>query len=214
MLLILTVFAVGCSKQDDSRLAERTEVEEKARIKAEEARAASMIKDLKQQALFYDALYGEFEGEVDVGKQVFRIRAIFVPKLPIYMSDERTLTVSEVEEYLINQSFNIQIITWEPSNELSGSPCQVEGIKPNLLSGEVNVASNSCSNFYLMAVNDDEMNNQKDLKKRYQAALEGVSKAIAEILLSGEDYQVNEIVGEMRPSTNAAIFPFKLERVR
>ena len=214
MLLLLTVFAVGCSKQDDSRLAERTEVEEKARIKAEEERAASMIKDLKQQALFYGALYGEFEGDIDVGTQMFRIRATFVPKLPIYISDDRTLTVSEVEDYLINQSFNIHIVSWDPSNNLTASGCQVEGVKPDLLGGEVFVSSEACANLFLMAINDADLNNQKSLKKRYKAAIEGISKSIAESLLTGEDYEVKEIVGEMRPTTNAAIYPFKLERVR
>ena len=214
MLILLTVFAVGCSEQDDSRLAERTGVEEQARIKAEEERASEMIKDLNKQSLFYEALYGEFEGSIYVGSQRFSIRATFVPRLPLYISKERTLTVSEVENYLINQSFNIHIVSWDPSNNLTASGCQVEAIKPDLLAGELFISAESCSNMYLMAINDAELNNQKSLKKRYQAAIDGVSSSLAEALLQGGDYEVSEIVGQMRPTTNAAVYPFKLVRVR
>lgn len=215
MLIVLAAMAVGCSdNKDDSRLAERSEVEAKAQIKAEEERAAKMVVDLKQQALFYESLYGEFEGELDVGSEMFKLRITFVPKLPIYISDERTLTVSEVEEYLINQSFNIHLLSWDPSNNLTASGCQIESVKPDLIKGEIFVSSEACSNLFLMAINDAELNNQKGLKKRYKAAISGVSKSIAEKILSGEEYNINEIVGEMRPTTNAAIYPFKLERVK
>tara|TARA_B100000749_G_scaffold280077_2_gene274679 strand:+ start:30738 stop:31385 length:648 start_codon:yes stop_codon:yes gene_type:complete len=215
MLLMLTVFAVGCSNnKDDSRLAERSEVEAKAQIKAEEDRTAAIVADLKQQSMFYEALYGEFEGTLIVSGQHFKLRANFVPQIPIYISDERTLTVSEAEDYLINQSFNIHLTSWDPSNALSASGCQVEGVKPDLLKGEIYVSSESCSNLFLMAINDETLNSIVNLRERFSAALDGVSEDLAAQILSGDDYIVEEIVGEMRPTTNAAIHPFRLVRVR
>lgn len=205
---------IGCSKDGDKRLEEKADIDTNAQLKAEEARSKQMLKDLKKQKRFYDALYGEFEGELSTGAQKFKLRITFVPKLPIYISDERVLTVSEVEDYLINQSFNIHLLSWDASNNLTASGCQVEGVKPDLNEGMVYVSSEACSNLYLIAIDNMELNDQVDIESRFQTALNGLSKSIAEIILSEDDYIVNDLVGEMRPTTNASVYSFKLKRVR
>ncbi len=214
VLVALIMVSVGCSKKGDDRLEERAEVEAQGEINAEEQRVAKMVKDLKQQALFYESLYGEFEGNLEVGNQLFKLRINFTPNVPIYISDDRSLTVSEVEDYLINQSFNIHLLSWDPSNNLSASGCQVEGVKPNLSSGEIYVSSEECSNLYLIAINDSLVNSQQGYMDRYKAAVSGISSELSEKILNGETEVVDEIVGQMYPTTTSAIYSFSLKRVK
>ena len=213
-LVFVCMLVVACSKEGDERLAERSELIEKARIKADEEKAQQMVEDLIYREQFYQSLYGEYEGQIETGNAVHSLRISFAPHAPIFIPD-RKLTVTEAEELLLKQSFNVQtlVVIELSDNGKVTTPCRLEEIEPDLNSGVINLFKDECATIFKLAISDSQYKNNLGTKDRYGAISNGISGEITEKILSGEQSVVDEIVGEMKTSRMPAVFYFRLERV-
>lgn len=215
ILIIMTlVTAIGCSKEGDDRLEQRSGIEEKGRIQAEEERAQKMVEDLLYQSQFYESLYGEYEGEIQTNSGVLGFKLTLVPHHPIFIPENRKLTVREAEELLIKQSFNIQtLVILDTGENRTAAGCQFEQVKGDLKGGEFFLLEDNCDNVFSLAINDPSINSSTNTNERYKNAINEVAASLSVSILNGEVTEVSEIVGEMRPSRRAIVYPFRLKRV-
>ncbi|MBX9766418.1 MAG: hypothetical protein K2X47_04025 [Bdellovibrionales bacterium] len=154
-------------------------------------------KDLGQRRKFYSALQGTYEGDLQMGKSQFRIKFNFVPSLPVYDA-RRNRTLEEVTNDLNNLHLNIQVVLWNPANELSAVGCRIQGIKPDLQKGLIQIASEACPNFYSIFVESSDPSVDR--------------KALLLKVEKGELSEFQLIKGEVHPTTNAASYKFQAQR--
>jgi hypothetical protein len=124
-----------------------------------------------------------------------------VPSLPPYMA-KRVRQLDEVSYDLNNLYLNAQVIQWNPKNNLSAVGCRVEQIRPDIFFGEINIASENCPNLYLLKISRKQVSVNDDVK----------SKVLAQDIRDGRLVQVDEIKGEVQPSTNSAIYELNVKR--
>lgn len=171
-----------------------------------ETKATVMEQDLQRRQLFYQALAGTYEGTLRVNQSDFKIRMTLAPSLPRYVPTDRVRTVEEVAADLTNLYFNIQVVQWNPENNLGSVGCLVTNIRPDIVKGKINVASENCANFYSFQIADDFASTSKGLGRN--------SGEIANLITEGKVDVVPQILGKMQPTTNANIYTFTAERVR
>lgn len=161
------------------------------------AKAQEMEADLASRQLFYQSVRGTYEGALRTERGDYRVRITLVPSLPPYLAS-RTRQLEEITSDINNLYFHAQIVQWNPANRLSAVGCRAENIRADIVKGEISIASASCPNLYVLQIADDEMSRAADL---------------AGSIRDGKMSELRAIRGEMHPSTNAAIYPFKAERV-
>ncbi|MGE0634408.1 MAG: hypothetical protein AB7O96_18475 [Pseudobdellovibrionaceae bacterium] len=160
-----------------------------------EKKAKAMEADLTIRHKFYQAVAGTFEGTFKTEQGNFGFRITLVPNIAPYPVD-RVRQLDEISADLNGLYFNAQVIQWNPANPLSSVGCRVENIRPDLSAGTISISSSSCANLYLLNITDLE-HKEKD---------PDISRAIATQIRSGQVKVVKAIVGEVRPTTNSAIY--------
>jgi hypothetical protein len=207
LLFFIAVFAgmlISC-KDEDQRFSDLStrigKYNAEGELQVENQRAFLMEADLSRRYRFYQAIKGTYEGSFESGEGAFAIRFVLVPSLPPYPADAtRVRTIEEVTSDLTNLYFNAQIVQWNPKNTLSAVGCRVEGVRPDMTTGEIFIASENCPNFYMLRLAAPTPISPEN------------STTIASGIISGNIVQVLNLEGELRPSTNANIYRFVVTR--
>ncbi len=158
-------------------------------------RAAEMEADLQSRQHFFQALSGTFEGDLATGQGVYRIRITLVSSLPPYRTP-RTRLPEEIASDLNSLHLNAQVVQWNEANPLSAVGCRVTEIHPDLMGGEIVIASENCPNLYALRIAGEGLSSQE----------------IATQITSERRDHVGALSGSIQPSTNAAIYHFTAVR--
>lgn len=205
--------------QGNDRLVEKASIEGTAtartQIEAENEnlrrRSREMEDDLARRQRFYQAVAGTYEGALETDQGTFSMRIVLVPSLPPYRS-ERVRLPEEIASDLNNLYLNAQIVQWNPANPLSATGCRVEAIRPDLGRGEIQIATNNCPNLYSVYLSADVAiragRSGPDLGRTRE-----LSSELARNLLEGRSVSVSQLLGQVKPTTNPAVYRFALGRV-
>lgn len=210
LTLLLGFSLLACDKKGSvDSTKERARAEEEAngevqrKILAEKAK--KMEDDLAIRHFFYQAMSGKYEGDLVTNDGNLRIRITLAPSIPPYFGD-RVRELSEIEADLNNLYFHAQIVQWHPDSQMSAVGCRISGLKPNMESGLLMIASTDCPNLYLVYVGDDKSGKSaKDIERR---AVE-----VANAIYTEQLDKVPRLIGAVQPSTNAATYTFNAKRV-
>ncbi len=216
------VLLSGCS--GDERLAEKARIEGReqagAGITAQNdnllSRATEMESDLAVRHRFYQALRGDYQGSLRTEQGSFSVRITLVPSLPPY-AVHRTRQLDEISADLNNLYLSAQVVQWNPANRLSAVGCRVEHIRPDMITGEISIASESCPNLYSLRLASGsnaplaEPNTPQAAEVTADMAVQAVSLAAS--IREGRMNHVSEIRGEVHPTTNAAIYQLSVSRI-
>lgn len=238
-LISISFAGVGCN-QGDERLAEKARIEGKELAQAElqaqidnmgkkieiakaegraqaesevvvgndnlAVKAALMEADLTSRQLFYRAIKGTYQGKLVTDRGDYSIRITLVPSLPATVHS-RVRQLEEIASDLNNLFFHVQVLQWNPENPLSSVGCRIENIRPDLATGEIAIASANCPNLYKLSVVDSSLS---ELNQRFNVS--ELSSATAQAIHDGKISKLNEIRGEVHPTTNASIYTLEVKR--
>lgn len=203
----------GCSDQGNERLSEKATIEGKASSEAQiqtenqnrQQKASEMEADLVVRHRFYQAARGTYEGDLETEQGAFKVKLTLIPSLPPY-AVSRTRQLDEITADLNNLYFNVQVVQWNPANRLSAVGCRIAHVRPDIVSGEINIASENCPNFYSLKISDGPMptSSATDMAR---------SASVASFVRDGRITQVSSVYGEVQPSTNASTYRFSATRV-
>lgn len=172
LILVPTLILIsGCQSQDNDQIAERARLEGKAQaeeqltkdrelleeqIKKERAatdnRSNEMEKSLATKQAFYEDNSGHYEGTMTRDGIKFGIRVSLFPNIP-KPTDSRVRTPAEIEADLTTLAYNVQIGQWSLENPNAAEGCRVEGLKPDVKNGTLNIISSECPNSYYLVLN-------------------------------------------------------------
>jgi len=218
--LALSIMALlgmtGC-EADKQGISEKAVIEGKATsdatIQAVNANLSSKSKamedDLSVRHRFYRAVRGTFEGDLQTEQGTYRIRVTLVPSLHPYKTS-RSRQLDEVVSDLNNLYFNAQVVQWNAANPLSAVGCRVSGVRPDLVNGEITIASESCANLYSLRITDAILASA-DMGA---ARLTDIASRLASQVTEGKLDKIDAIAGEVHPSTNASVYRFSVARAR
>ncbi len=175
------------------------------------AKAAKMEADLATRHLFFQAVKGTYEGTFSTEKGLFKVRITLVPSLPPYIVD-RTRQLEEVSEDLRRLTFHAQILQWNPNNRLSSVGCRIENIRPDLVKGQIDIASESCPNLYKLNIVDIASSNTALNDESTELSIFEAAAATASAIREGKIRELPEIRGEIHPTTNASIYKLSVKR--
>ena len=165
-------------------------------------KAIKMEQDLAGRHQFYQALAGTYEGELTTEQGKFNIRITLVPSLSPLPVD-RVRQLEEISSDINNLYLNAQIVQWSADNTLSSVGCRVSQIRPDLINGTLSIASPECSNLYLLKIAS---------KKARSATTQADSKDTTKLIRQGKIKLLPSLLGEVRPTTNSAIYSLYANR--
>ena len=161
----------GCENQDTSQITERARLEGQVQAKEQLAkdkelleeqlkaertavdnRAKEMEKSLSKKQEFYEDHSGHYEGTMNRNGLKFGIRISLFPNIP-KPSDSRVRTPAEIENDLTTLAYNVQIGQWSLENPNAAEGCRLEGLKPDVKKGTLNIISSDCPNSYFLVLN-------------------------------------------------------------
>ncbi|MCO4794752.1 MAG: hypothetical protein KC493_13620 [Bacteriovoracaceae bacterium] len=205
-LFIMVIFILFASCSDGEKgLKEQSFIQTNEEIRAQnenqEVWAAKLSADLKVRRTFIDAIEGEFEGSFDLRSSSFKVRLVIIPTIPAYEVN-RSRTLSELEYELQNLGINVHVIQWNPDTDLSGVSCILEGIKPNVGKGIIDLITENCKkNTYKFFLAED-LSSDSDIQTEGQNT--------AALVRSGQIKYVQALKGKLR--SNARVYNLTLER--
>ncbi|MGE3756403.1 MAG: hypothetical protein AB7H97_01535 [Pseudobdellovibrionaceae bacterium] len=167
-----------------------------------ERKAKAMEDDLTIRHRFYQAVRGTYEGVFKTENGNFNFRITLVPSLPPYPAD-RVRQLDEISADLANLYFNVQVIQWSSKDPLTSVGCRVENIRPDLINGAISIASNECPNLYILSISEESKQSAKEPRTPQELAKE---------IREGRLAAVSILAGEIRPTTNAAIYQVRAVR--
>ncbi len=209
MILAITLLSiVGCSKGGDERIAEQENIRSREQVNAQNENnrewADKMEKDLNKRKYFIKSIEGTFAGDLTVEEIDFVIKAMISPSIPISFSD-RTRTLQEINYELENMAINLHIKLENPRVSNSAVSCTIEGYKPDVDKGMINIISESCKNIFKLLLSDDL--NQLDREILYRDASE-----LARDLKQNNISQIDILSGFFESSVSTKEYQFKLQR--
>lgn len=166
------------------------------------SRSTKMESDLAKRHRFYQALAGTYEGQLATEQGNYSIRITLVSSLPPYKSD-RTRQLEEITQDINNLYLNAQIVQWSSENQLSSVGCRVTQIRPDMINGTISIASPECANIYLLSINSSSQVTAKPFAQ---------SKTAASSVQKGKLKTIPSLTGEVRPTTNSAIYQLYANR--
>lgn len=202
----------GCAQQDDKRIEDRAELEERVGFKLDQerliARAKEMEADLERRHRFYQALNGEYSGIYTTSSGVkFATKVKLLPSLPPYLPPNRIRTLEEISSDINNLYFNIQVLHWSPGNSATAVGCVFQEVRGNLEKGRIEVAQAACPNVYSVRIIDPKSGpvaQPNDLDKN--------STDLAQKILNQTATSVEQLKVVMQPSNNADEYLLELKR--
>lgn len=210
LTLLLGLSLIACDKKGSvDSTKERARAEEEAngevqrKILAEKAK--KMEDDLAVRHFFYQAMSGKYEGDLVTNDGNLKIRITLAPSIPPYFGD-RVRELSEIESDLNNLYFHAQIVQWHPDSQMSAVGCRITGLKPNIETGLLTIASTDCPNLYLVYIGDESSGKKTiDIEKR--------AAELAGVIYNEQLNKVPRLIGSVQPSTNASTYTFNAKRV-
>ncbi len=209
-ILILTtvILLSSCSKGGDDRLAEQENIRAKEQLQAQNDNqrewAEKMESDLNKRKYFLKAIQGKFEGEFEIEKTIFSINAKFIPSIPIEFHS-RTRTLAEINYEIQNLNLNLNVKIENPRVANSAVNCTIEGYKPNVKKGAINVISESCKNIFNIYLADSL--NELTISEILQSA-ENISK---DVVIGNLD-TIDFFNGTFESSVSSKQYEFQLKR--
>lgn len=119
---------------------------------ATDKRSKEMEKSLATKQAFYEDNSGHYEGTMTRAGTKFGIRVSLFPNIP-KPTDSRVRTPAEIEADLTTLAYNVQIGQWSLENPNAAEGCRVEGLKPDVKKGTLNIISAECPNSYYLVLN-------------------------------------------------------------
>ena len=167
--------------------------------------AEKMEEDLNKRKRFIQAIEGDFFGEVDVQNISFDINARFVSSIPIAFPS-RVRTLDEINFELQNLNLNLFVKLENPRVPNSAVTCVVEGYRPDVNKGVINIITESCKNSFHLSISDSTLDVRSD-----EARLKD-SRSLAAQVTSGSVSRVEKVQGVFESSTSNQKFKFQLRR--
>lgn len=203
--LLSLVFASCAPKQGTEHLSEKAKLEGKAgfegQIEYQNQRAKEIEKDLERKYALYSAFEGTYEGILKTERGLFAVRLTMAPSLS-KIKGNRSRTPEEIIYDLNALSMNTQILQWRPDSPQSAIGCMISQIRPDFNRLTVNIASENCPSLYRFTVaiinEEQESLSSDDLFKHIDL---------------GKKVEAIELQGEIKPNTNANIYPVTLKKV-
>ena len=209
IIILPCVLLLSCSKGGDDRLAEQADIQAREQYQAQNENqkmwAEKMEEDLNKRKRFIQAIEGEFFGEVDVQNISFDINARFVSSIPIAFPS-RVRTLDEINFELQNLNLNLFVKLENPRVPNSAVTCVVEGYRPDVNKGVINIITESCKNSFHLSISDSTLDVRSD-----EARLKD-SRSLAAQVTSGSVSRVEKVQGVFESSTSNQKFKFQLRR--
>lgn len=207
-LILPLIFLFGCSKGGDERLAEQADIQAREQFQAQNENqrmwAEKMEEDLNRRKRFIQAIEGEFYGEVEVQEIPFNINARFVSSIPIEFSS-RVRTLEEINFELQNLNLNLFVKLENPRVTNSAVTCVVEGYRPDVKKGLINLITESCKNTFHLSISES-------LKAVSEDQRLADSRALAAQVTEGSLDRIDNIQGVFESSTSSQKYKFQLRR--
>ena len=209
IIILPCVLLLSCSKGGDDRLAEQADIQAREQYQApnenQKMWAEKMEEDLNKRKRFIQAIEGDFFGEVDVQNISFDINARFVSSIPIAFPS-RVRTLDEINFELQNLNLNLFVKLENPRVPNSAVTCVVEGYRPDVNKGVINIITESCKNSFHLSISDSTLDVRSD-----EARLKD-SRSLAAQVTSGSVSRVEKVQGVFESSTSNQKFKFQLRR--
>lgn len=209
IIILPCVLLLSCSKGGDDRLAEQADIQAREQYQAQNENqkmwAEKMEEDLNKRKRFIQAIEGDFFGEVDVQNISFDINARFVSSIPIAFPS-RVRTLDEINFELQNLNLNLFVKLENPRVPNSAVTCVVEGYRPDVNKGAINIITESCKNSFHLSISDSTLDVRSD-----EARLKD-SRSLAAQVTSGSVSRVEKVQGVFESSTSNQKFKFQLRR--
>lgn len=184
-------------------------------------RSDEMESDLKVRHRFFQAVRGVYEGSLKAEKKEWQVRVTLVPSLPPY-NVNRVRQLDEVASDLNNLYFNAQVVQWNPKDKSVATSCRVEHVRPDIVNGEVTIASENCPNLYFLQVAEgeepsapttDAASENDATKVAEKADMNTSSASLALAIREGRTSRVKKIQGSVQPATDASVYELTVTRV-
>lgn len=208
IIFLIPLLFVSCdqkSSMDNTK--ERAAAEQEANTKVENEnlakKAQKMEEELAERHYFYNALEGEYQGSVTVGRDTYNIALTFIRSIPPYLGD-RIRQLSEIENDLNNLYFHIQVVQWHSSDQSTAVGCRVSGVRPNMMDGKLAIASTDCPNLYSIFLAENSTAARKEAS--------GEAKKTAEKIKQKKILSVPLLTGTIKPSSNAGKYSFMAKK--
>lgn len=210
LIAILAAGLAACDqKSSPDGTKERARAEQEAGREVENnnqaAKAERMELELKKRHLFYAAVQGQYEGNVQVGKDSYRIKLTLSRSIAPYTGD-RVRQLSEIEADLNNLSFNAQVVQWHAADPETAVGCRVGQIRPELDRGVLVMTSSDCPNLYKVYISQGGA--------RAFEGKEGKAETLAAAIKAETVGRIDDVVGTIQPSLNANTYTFAAKRVQ
>jgi hypothetical protein len=209
LIAALSIGLIACDNKGSTKSTQdRARAEEEANTQVENqsqaAKAQQMEKDLADRHFFYGALEGEYEGNLRVDGEKYRVKFVLTRSLPPY-SGERVRQLSEIENDINNLFFHMQVVQWHPSDPSTAVGCRVSGIRPNMDQGVLTIASPDCPNLYTVLLSEGGSN----------AFTQKIEKAevVADKVRNRVISEVPTLIGSVQPSSNASRYTFQADKL-
>ena len=141
---------------------------------------------------------------MDVQDISFDISARFVSSIPIEFPS-RVRTLDEINFELQNLNLNLFVKLENPRVSNSAVTCVVEGYRPDVSKGVVNLITESCKNSFHLSISDS-LKNVSDGQRLAD------SRSLAAQVTSGSISRVDNIQGVFESSTSSQKYKFQLRR--
>ena len=208
VFILPCLLLLSCSKGGDDRLAEQADIQAREQYQAQNENqrmwAEKMEDDLNKRKRFIEAIEGEFFGQVDVQGISFDISSRFVSSIPINFPS-RVRTLDEINFELQNLNLNLFVKLENPRVPNSAVTCVVEGYRPDVSKGIVNLITESCKNSFHLSI--AESFNDRSEEQRLAE-----SRSFAAQVSSGAVVRVDNIQGVFESSTSSKKYKFQLRR--
>jgi hypothetical protein len=202
----LALGSTACSpKQGTDHLSEKAKLEGKAgfegQIEYQNQRSKEIEKDLDRKFALYSAFEGAYEGMLSSERGIFQVRLSMVPSLS-KIKGNRPRTAEEIIYDLNALAMNTQILQWRPDSPQSAIGCMISQIRPDFNRLSISIASENCPSLYKFSVTiENETHEILSSDELFQS------------IDAGKKVTVIEIQGEIKPNTNARIYPVVLKKV-
>lgn len=200
-LIIIFVILYGCNTTT-KEFAENAQIAGKesatASVDANKQYEAQMSQemelDLARRYRFFDALRGDYQGDL------LKTKLILIPHLVELYQTPRVRRVNEVLNDLAKLQFTAQIVQTDINGATFG--CVFENVTPDLDRGMIHLISEKCANTYVIWLDDGD----SDIARIQNSHLQ------SQEILNNAETNVDQLVIKMIPTKTQEEFIFKVSK--